>query len=75
MTLVVGPLLGAVGVGRRRGGGWRLRHGMGMGSASTNQVFGVLGGRSSCSSGIYLLGLGMLMGGELNAVLIRRRPD
>ncbi|MGI8776498.1 MAG: YihY/virulence factor BrkB family protein [Acidimicrobiales bacterium] len=48
---------------------------LGLAVASTNQVFGVLGGSLILLVWIYLLGLGMLMGGELNAVLDRPRPD
>jgi len=40
--------------------------------ASGNQVFGALGGSLILLVWIYLLTLGLLMGGELNAVLNER---
>jgi membrane protein len=38
-------------------------------AAEGNQVFGVLGGALSVLFWIYLLGIGLLLGGELNAIL------
>lgn len=39
-----------------------------------NQVFGALGGALVLLAWIYVLALGLLLGGELNAVLSARRP-
>lgn len=44
-------------------------------SSGANQVFGVLGGSLILLMWIYVLGLGLLIGGELNAVLHRREPS
>ena len=41
-------------------------------AAGGNQVFGTLGGALIVLLWLYLLGLGVLLGGELNAVLARR---
>lgn len=41
-------------------------------AAEGNQVFGVLGGALSVLVWIYLLGIGLLLGGELNSVLGHR---
>lgn len=46
---------------------------LGVALASGNQVFGALGGSLILLVWIYLLALGLLMGGELNAVLSERR--
>lgn len=46
---------------------------LGLALASGNQVFGALGGSLILLVWIYLLALGLLMGGELNAVLSERR--
>jgi membrane protein len=42
-------------------------------AGDTNQVFGTLGGALIVLLWLYLLALGLLLGGELNAVLRRRR--
>jgi membrane protein len=42
-------------------------------AGDANQVFGTLGGALIVLLWLYLLALGLLIGGELNAVLIRRR--
>ncbi|HUF33547.1 MAG TPA: YihY/virulence factor BrkB family protein [Acidimicrobiales bacterium] len=41
-------------------------------AAEGNQVFGVLGGALSVLFWLYLLGIGLLLGGEVNAILYRR---
>lgn len=41
-------------------------------AAEGNQVFGVLGGALSVLFWLYLLGIGLLVGGEVNAILYRR---
>jgi membrane protein len=42
-------------------------------AAQGNQVFGVLGGAMTLLVWLYLLGIGLLLGGELNAILALRR--
>ncbi|CAN5123792.1 YihY family inner membrane protein [soil metagenome] len=42
-------------------------------AAEGNQVFGVLGGALSLLVWLYLIGIGLLLGGELNAILAERR--
>ncbi len=42
-------------------------------AAQGNQVFGVLGGAMTLLVWLYLLGIGLLVGGELNAILAHRR--
>ncbi|MGI8985180.1 MAG: YihY/virulence factor BrkB family protein [Acidimicrobiales bacterium] len=42
-------------------------------AAQGNQVFGVLGGAMTLLVWLYLLGIGLLLGGELNAILAQRR--
>ncbi|HVL04120.1 MAG TPA: YihY/virulence factor BrkB family protein [Acidimicrobiales bacterium] len=42
-------------------------------AAEGNQVFGVLGGAMTLLVWLYLLGIGLLLGGELNAILAARR--
>lgn len=42
-------------------------------AAQGNQVFGVLGGAMTLLVWLYLLGIGLLLGGELNAILAARR--
>jgi membrane protein len=42
-------------------------------ASGTNPVFGVLGGAMILLIWLYLLGMGLLVGGELNALLARRR--
>jgi membrane protein len=44
-------------------------------AANGNEVFGVLGGTLSLLIWLYLLGLGLIVGGELNAILAQRRAD
>jgi membrane protein len=44
-------------------------------AGDTNQVFGTLGGALIVLLWLYLLALGLLLGGELNAVLLRRRDQ
>lgn len=41
-------------------------------ASGTNQVFGTLGGALIILVWLYLLGLGLLVGGEVNAILARR---
>jgi membrane protein len=41
-------------------------------AAEGNQVFGVLGGALSVLFWLYLLGIGLLVGGEVNAIIYRR---
>lgn len=50
-----------------------LRWGLSL-STGGNQVFGALGGALILLAWIYLLALGLLVGGELNATLMRHRP-
>lgn len=53
-----------------------LRVYMSVATAGANQVFGTLGGSLIVLLWLYLLAVGLLVGGELNAVLIRRwAPD
>ncbi|MDP8987017.1 MAG: YihY/virulence factor BrkB family protein, partial [Actinomycetota bacterium] len=42
-------------------------------AAGGNEVFGVLGGTLILLVWLYALGVGLILGGELNAVLLRRR--
>ncbi len=42
-------------------------------AANGNQVFGLLGGALTLLLWLYLLGIGLLLGGELNAILAGRR--
>lgn len=42
-------------------------------AANGNEIFGVLGGTLTLLVWLYALGVGLILGGELNSVLIRRR--
>lgn len=42
-------------------------------AANGNEIFGVLGGTLTLLVWLYALGVGLIVGGELNSILIRRR--
>jgi membrane protein len=42
-------------------------------AANGNEVFGILGGTLTLLLWLYVLGVGLILGGELNAILLRRR--
>lgn len=44
-------------------------------AANGNEVFGILGGTLTLLLWLYVLGVGLILGGELNAVLLRRRAE